>query len=86
LFEYFLVRKNEGKEGKDRHHLTVCNYPHSREVCTLANRLLDCWSYLGGHRKCSNLWCSRQEGRLSFHNVPYWKGVAYSAGSNDYRP
>lgn len=23
LFEYFLVRKNEGKEGKDRHHLTV---------------------------------------------------------------
>ncbi|OAA63174.1 threonine synthase [Cordyceps fumosorosea ARSEF 2679] len=23
LFEYFLVRKNEGKTGKDRHHLTV---------------------------------------------------------------
>ncbi|KAK0637318.1 tryptophan synthase beta subunit-like PLP-dependent enzyme [Bombardia bombarda] len=23
LFEYFLVRKNVGKEGKDRHHLTV---------------------------------------------------------------
>ncbi|KAH7133627.1 tryptophan synthase beta subunit-like PLP-dependent enzyme [Dactylonectria macrodidyma] len=23
LFEYFLVRKNEGKEGTDRHHLTV---------------------------------------------------------------
>lgn len=23
LFEYFLVRKNEGKVGKDRHHLTV---------------------------------------------------------------
>ena len=23
LFEYFLVRKNQGKEGKDRHHLTV---------------------------------------------------------------
>ncbi|KAF2971978.1 hypothetical protein GQX73_g1579 [Xylaria multiplex] len=23
LFEYFLVRKNRGKEGKDRHHLTV---------------------------------------------------------------
>ncbi|KAL1836429.1 hypothetical protein VTK73DRAFT_5069 [Phialemonium thermophilum] len=23
LFEYFLTRKNEGKEGKDRHHLTV---------------------------------------------------------------
>ncbi|KAI0912403.1 tryptophan synthase beta subunit-like PLP-dependent enzyme [Ustulina deusta] len=23
LFEYFLVRKNHGKEGKDRHHLTV---------------------------------------------------------------
>lgn len=23
LFEYFLVRKNKGKEGKDRHHLTV---------------------------------------------------------------
>ncbi|KAL4879629.1 tryptophan synthase beta subunit-like PLP-dependent enzyme [Aspergillus karnatakaensis] len=23
LFEYFLVRKNEGKEGKDRHHLTI---------------------------------------------------------------
>ncbi|KAL7624318.1 threonine synthase [Parahypoxylon ruwenzoriense] len=23
LFEYFLVRKNEGKSGRDRHHLTV---------------------------------------------------------------
>ena len=23
LFEYFLVRRNEGKVGKDRHHLTV---------------------------------------------------------------
>lgn len=23
LFEYFLVRKNEGKTGRDRHHLTV---------------------------------------------------------------
>ncbi|KAL1983109.1 hypothetical protein VTN96DRAFT_439 [Rasamsonia emersonii] len=23
LFEYFLVRKNQGKQGKDRHHLTV---------------------------------------------------------------
>jgi threonine synthase len=23
LFEYFLVRRNEGKTGKDRHHLTV---------------------------------------------------------------
>ncbi|EQL02956.1 hypothetical protein G6O67_007977 [Ophiocordyceps sinensis] len=23
LFEYFLVRKNQGKEGTDRHHLTV---------------------------------------------------------------
>lgn len=23
LFEYFLVRKNKGKEGKDRHHLTI---------------------------------------------------------------
>ena len=23
LFEYFLVRKNAGKEGRDRHHLTV---------------------------------------------------------------
>lgn len=23
LFEYFLVRKNQGKEGKERHHLTV---------------------------------------------------------------
>lgn len=23
LFEYFLVRKNKGKQGKDRHHLTV---------------------------------------------------------------
>ncbi|KAL2823338.1 threonine synthase [Aspergillus cavernicola] len=23
LFEYLLVRKNEGKQGKDRHHLTV---------------------------------------------------------------
>ncbi|KAI5861743.1 putative threonine synthase [Durotheca rogersii] len=23
LFEYFLVRKNRGKQGKDRHHLTV---------------------------------------------------------------
>ncbi|KAJ9293080.1 hypothetical protein DTO271G3_8215 [Paecilomyces variotii] len=23
LFEYFLTRKNHGKEGKDRHHLTV---------------------------------------------------------------
>jgi threonine synthase len=23
LFEYFLVRRNEGKEGTDRHHLTV---------------------------------------------------------------
>ncbi|EAS33749.1 threonine synthase [Coccidioides immitis RS] len=23
LFEYFLARKNQGKEGKDRHHLTV---------------------------------------------------------------
>lgn len=23
MFEYFLVRKNKGKEGKDRHHLTV---------------------------------------------------------------
>lgn len=23
LFEYFLVRKNQGKTGKDRHHLTV---------------------------------------------------------------
>ncbi|KAM3156627.1 Threonine synthase [Botrytis cinerea] len=23
LFEYFLVRRNKGKEGKDRHHLTV---------------------------------------------------------------
>ncbi|KAI0969089.1 tryptophan synthase beta subunit-like PLP-dependent enzyme [Xylaria arbuscula] len=23
LFEYFLVRRNQGKEGKDRHHLTV---------------------------------------------------------------
>ncbi|KAI0389328.1 tryptophan synthase beta subunit-like PLP-dependent enzyme [Xylariaceae sp. FL0594] len=23
LFEYFLVRRNRGKEGKDRHHLTV---------------------------------------------------------------
>jgi threonine synthase len=23
LFEYFLVRKNKGKDGKDRHHLTV---------------------------------------------------------------
>jgi threonine synthase len=23
LFEYFLVRRNEGKSGKDRHHLTV---------------------------------------------------------------
>jgi threonine synthase len=23
LFEYFLIRKNQGKEGKDRHHLTV---------------------------------------------------------------
>ncbi|KAF9886939.1 threonine synthase [Aspergillus nanangensis] len=23
LFEYLLVRKNQGKEGKDRHHLTV---------------------------------------------------------------
>ncbi|KAH8175421.1 pyridoxal-phosphate dependent enzyme domain-containing protein [Sarocladium implicatum] len=23
LFEYFLVRKNEGKAGRDRHHLTV---------------------------------------------------------------
>ncbi|BDD60426.1 threonine synthase [Monascus purpureus] len=23
LFEYFLTRKNKGKEGKDRHHLTV---------------------------------------------------------------
>ncbi|PLN83228.1 threonine synthase [Aspergillus taichungensis] len=23
LFEYFLIRKNKGKEGKDRHHLTV---------------------------------------------------------------
>lgn len=23
LFEYFLVRRNVGKEGKDRHHLTV---------------------------------------------------------------
>jgi threonine synthase len=23
LFEYFLVRKNKGKTGKDRHHLTV---------------------------------------------------------------
>ncbi|RDA95413.1 hypothetical protein CP533_5381 [Ophiocordyceps camponoti-saundersi (nom. inval.)] len=23
LFEYFLVRKNEGKQGRDRHHLTV---------------------------------------------------------------
>lgn len=23
LFEYFLVRKNQGKSGKDRHHLTV---------------------------------------------------------------
>lgn len=23
LFEYFLVRKNEGKTGKERHHLTV---------------------------------------------------------------
>ncbi|KAI9927690.1 hypothetical protein ASPWEDRAFT_184453 [Aspergillus wentii DTO 134E9] len=23
LFQYFLVRKNQGKEGKDRHHLTV---------------------------------------------------------------
>lgn len=23
LFEYFLVRKNEGKQGADRHHLTV---------------------------------------------------------------
>ncbi|KAK1752218.1 threonine synthase [Echria macrotheca] len=23
LFEYFLARKNEGKEGKERHHLTV---------------------------------------------------------------
>ncbi|QGA22022.1 hypothetical protein EYB26_009736 [Talaromyces marneffei] len=23
MFEYFLVRKNNGKEGKDRHHLTV---------------------------------------------------------------
>jgi threonine synthase len=23
LFEYFLVRRNEGKEGEDRHHLTV---------------------------------------------------------------
>ncbi|KAK4442959.1 tryptophan synthase beta subunit-like PLP-dependent enzyme [Podospora aff. communis PSN243] len=23
LFEYFLVRKNQGKEGKDRYHLTV---------------------------------------------------------------
>ncbi|KFA61049.1 hypothetical protein S40285_08008 [Stachybotrys chlorohalonatus IBT 40285] len=23
LFEYFLVRRNEGKEGADRHHLTV---------------------------------------------------------------
>jgi threonine synthase len=23
LFEYLLARKNEGKEGKDRHHLTV---------------------------------------------------------------
>jgi threonine synthase len=23
LFEYFLVRKNKGKTGRDRHHLTV---------------------------------------------------------------
>ncbi|KAK3325915.1 putative threonine synthase [Apodospora peruviana] len=23
LFEYFLVRRNQGKEGRDRHHLTV---------------------------------------------------------------
>lgn len=23
LFEYFLVRKNQGKEGKERDHLTV---------------------------------------------------------------
>lgn len=23
LFEYFLVRRNEGKEGRERHHLTV---------------------------------------------------------------
>ncbi len=23
LFEYFLVRRNKGKTGKDRHHLTV---------------------------------------------------------------
>ncbi|PFH58498.1 hypothetical protein XA68_13606 [Ophiocordyceps unilateralis] len=23
LFEYFLVRKNQGKQGRDRHHLTV---------------------------------------------------------------
>lgn len=23
LFEYFLIRRNKGKEGKDRHHLTV---------------------------------------------------------------
>lgn len=71
LFEYFLVRSNKGKAGKDRSHLTVIGATSGDVDLTSPLRLsaLICLDWI-----CSDLRPTGQERCLGIHHVPDREG------------
>ena len=79
LFEYFLVRSNKGKIGKDRSHLTVIGAT-SGDVSlmhTMRVSLLICLDWI-----CSDLRLKGQERCLRIHNVPDGEGQCYTGSTS----
>ena len=81
LFEYFLVRSNKGKMGKDRSHLTVIGAT-SGDVSlmhTLRVSLLICLDWI-----CSDLRSNGQERCLRIHHVSDGEGQCYTGSTGQF--
>lgn len=81
LFEYFLTRRNEGKSGKDRSHLTVIGATSGDVGLTIS---VEVSLLIGLDWICSDLRSKGQERRLSIHHVSDREGQCYTRDTGQY--
>lgn len=81
LFEFFLVRKNEGKSGNDRSHLTVIGATSGDVDLTtsVGSKLADMLD-----RFCSDLRPEGQKRRVSFHHVPDRESQCHTRNTGEF--